>query len=224
MNGVLAAIAITGFIGALPQFWGYSWRDIYRYVLQGALPWDTVHDAAIQLLEKLNRSGFEPTVVIGVGRGGILAAGLLSSELTRTRLITQSRQSGKTPHVPVLRIGTMNTNVVFKPQVAETSKQQRALVDRIDVEEIDCAIQPDDRVLLLLAQNFTGATLEKAAALIAHKGIPREQVKTATLFWQKPKLDQYHLPDAHEPDLFGMIVNASKTMPWKSKEASTDRV
>ncbi|MCK4600755.1 hypothetical protein KAU37_13220 [Candidatus Bipolaricaulota bacterium] len=223
MTLILTIIAIIGFIGTLPQFWGYSWKDVYRYALQGSVPWDTVHEATLKLLQKITTLGFNPTVVVGIGRGGILAAGLLCSEITRSKLIVQSRQAD-TPHVPALRIGTMNTKVIFKSQVDEKSGRQRSLVDRIDVEEIDCTIQPEDRVLLILAQNFTGATLEKAVSLIVARGVLRENVVTAALFWQKPRLEQHHIPDAHEPDMFGMILAPTKTMPWKSKDVSTNRV
>ena len=223
MTLVLTIIAIIGFVGTLPQFWGYSWKDIYRYTLEGTVPWNTVHEATLNLLQKIIDSGFNPTVVVGIGRGGILAAGLLSSEITRSKLIMQSRQA-VTQHAPLLRIGTMNTKVIFKSQPPNELGAKRLLVDRIDVEEIDCTIQPQDKILLILAQNFTGATLEKAVTLIVSKGIPRENILTTTLFWQKPQLEQHHLPNSHEPDMFGMVLAPTKTMPWKSKDVSTDRI
>ena len=223
MTLILTIIAIIGFIGTLPQFWGHNWKDIYRYTLLGSVPWDTVHEATLKLLQKITASGFNPTVVVGIGRGGILAAGLLCSEITRSKLIVQSRQAD-TQHVPSLRIGTMNTKVIFKSQLPDKPGKKLLLVDRIDLEEIDCTIQPEDRILLILAQNFTGATLEKAVSLIVSRGVPRKNVVTATLFWQKPQFEQHHVPDAHEPDMFGMILAPTKTMPWKSKYVSTDRI
>ncbi len=225
MEILLAVVAIVGLIGTLPQFWGSSWGDIYQLFVKGTIPWDLVHEAALKLLDKMRNDDFSPTVVVGIGRGGILATGLICSEITRGKLHADMRKSDKAPELPLLRIATINTNVVFKQQPAGMdADSRRALVDRIDLHEIDCVLSSEDRILLLVAQNFTGTTLEKAVALISAKGIPRENVKTATLFWQKPKVEEHHLADAHEPDLFGMVISASRTMPWKSKLTSTDRI
>lgn len=225
MNVILAVIAIVGFIGTFPQFFGSSWGDIYRLLVKGTIPWDVVHEAALKLLNRMRNDDFIPTVVVGIGRGGILATGLICSEYVRGKLSSDMRKLDTAPELPLLRIATINTTVVFKMRpIGRDVQPRRALVDRIDLHEIDCVLSLEDRILLLVAQNFTGSTLEKAVALIEAKGISRENIKTATLFWQKPKVEERHLADVHEPDLFGMVIPASKTMPWKSKLTSTDRM
>ena len=226
MEVFLAVIAVAGFIGTLPQFWGSSWKDIYWYKCRGTVRWDMVHQASLCLLGEMREEEFNPNVVAGIGRGGIIAAGLVCSEITRHKLISDKKTAKDTPEIPALRIASINTNVVFKPlaNFVDIDSGQRARVDRIDLQEGDCTLKHDDRVLLLVAQNFTGATLEKATTFVIRKGVSRENVKTATLFWQKPKGgDPNHLADAHQPDMHGMAIPFSKTMPWKSKTASTDR-
>lgn len=227
MQVLLAVIALLGFIGTSPQFWGSSWKDIYHYKIKGSVPWDMVHQASLNLIARMREEGFSPTVVAGIGRGGIIAGGLIASEIIRHKISTDQRTSNSILTLPKLRIASINTNVVFKPlgSVASSDSYNRVSIDRIDVSEGDCTLLHDDKVLLLVAQNFTGATLEKTIAFVLAKGLPRENVKTATLFWQKPKgMDPNHIADAHQPDIFGMVIASSKTMPWKSKNASTDRM
>ena len=83
----LAILAVIGFLGAIPQLWGSNWRKIWLVYYKGILSWDSVHKATLKVIEKLRKHDFRPTVIIGVGRGGMVSAGLLCSELTGEDLV-----------------------------------------------------------------------------------------------------------------------------------------
>jgi len=222
---ILISIGVLGFLGSLPQFFGSNWIDIYRYGFKGKISWDLVHKSSQRLLVKMREEGFNPTVVVGIGRGGVIAAGLIASEITRRKIVFDQYTINKIPELPQLRLATINTNVVFKSIVStKDGGKQSIMVDRIILNEGNCSLNQDDKVLLLVAQNFTGTTLEKAITFVVAKGVLRENVKSATLFWQKLKgVEPSHLLDTHQPDFYGMVIASSKTMPWKIKDSSTDR-
>jgi hypoxanthine phosphoribosyltransferase len=223
---LLAWLTILGFITAMPQIWGSSWLDLFRSLFFGTVRWETIHKAAHIVTTQIKEQGFRPSFVFGVGRGGIIAAGLVCSEMVKSTL-RRSTDKPETPTLPNIKLAIINTTVVFKAVEHEADRggtRGGSRIDKIDVLPIDIAPGSEDRILLIVAQNFTGATLEKSVAMLIKKGIQRGNIRTAALFWQKAKrLDPNHVSDTHEPDYYGPIIPLRMTMPWKSKKDSTDR-
>lgn len=222
METALAILAIVGFVGSLPQFWGSSWKSIVQYYYGGILSWESVHRSALRIINKLEKESFSPSVIIGIGRGGILGAGLIGSELTR-KYLSNIHQFGQDDLFPNIKIGVINSKVIFKSERSE-KKSNGTLSPRIERiefanDDLNVEINDADKLLLLVAQNFTGGSLEKALISFLDKDIKRENVRTASLFWYKDK----KIRCSHDPDVFGEIISVSKTMPWKIKEDSTDR-
>ncbi len=216
----LAILSVIGFMGALPQIWGSNWKDIWLYYQNGVLSWNTVHKAYINLVAKLKTEGFVPTAIIGIGRGGVVAAGLIGSELLTERLTAdmEHRESIQKP----IKIGTINSVVSLKGSElrhGELANRLVSRVDKIELTEPEIELRNDDKVLLVVAQHFTGASLNKAMNILLSKGIRREYIKTATVFWHRHR----NVPLEHEPDLFGLIAGVDKTVPWKDSRISTDR-
>ena len=227
MEIALAIIAIAGFIGALPQLWGSSWKEVWQYRVMKSTPWDQVHDATLTVIEKLVAQSFVPCVIVGVGRGGIIGAGLICSEHVRRQLASSQSDNVESIVTAPIRLSIINTSVVFKPAASlerETTTQSISHIERINLSDPDLMLDPSDTVLVVIAQNFTGRTLGKALALVVGKGVLRNNIRTVALFWHKSKHSSApDLVDEHEPDIYGRIISTGKTMPWKSKDASTDR-
>ncbi len=70
MDNFVIFITIVGFLVAIPQFWGDSWQGVWKLLVDKSIPWEQVQEAQRNLVEKLNDSGFFPTVIIGIGREG----------------------------------------------------------------------------------------------------------------------------------------------------------
>ena len=222
MELALTILAISGFVGSMPQFWGSSWKNIIQYYYGGTLPWESVHKSALRIIDKLEKESFPPSVIMGIGRGGILGAGLICSELTR-RYLSNTHQFRQNDLFPNIKIEAINSKVIFKPERLEKTSNGNLSprIERIEFanDDLNVEINDADKLLLLVAQNFTGGSLEKALISFLDKDIKRENVRTASLFWHKDK----KIKCSHEPDVFGEIISVSKTMPWKIKENSTDR-
>ncbi|MCK5000739.1 MAG: hypothetical protein KAS23_14450 [Anaerohalosphaera sp.] len=228
MENILIILTIIGFVGALPQIWGSSWKTIWLYYYRGAISWDIVHDAALDVLRKMKDKDFNPTVIIGIGRGGIVAAGLLCSEMVRSKLASATDLEKSIPTLPPVRLGIVNTNIIFKVPgtTIALDDRQRSIskIDSIQLSDLDISLATDDKVVIIVSQNFTGTTLEKVLKLIIGKGVQRENIRTIALFWQRhQRNDNHHLTGFHEPDIYGRVIPEKKTMPWKSKHTSTDR-
>jgi len=221
MNIVFIVITVISLLVALPQVWGASWKSLYRYYIDKSITWDTVHRSAIELLSKFKSDSVNFDVIVAVGRGGLIASGLICSEMIKEEL--KQLEPNEEPDVSSFKISALNTKIGFRKT---TTKKGVPIyhVDKIDIVEIDCDIIETDQILILLAQTFSGSTLSKAIDFLTRKGIKRENIKTATLFWQKIKIDKYHSTCNHEPDYFGIVQKDKRTMPWKTKKYSTDRV
>ncbi|MHA1279703.1 MAG: hypothetical protein ACTSQ8_21070 [Candidatus Helarchaeota archaeon] len=214
----LTIISIVGFIGALPQIWGSDWGNIFDYYLRGKISWDKVSKAYLNVARTAKDQNFIPTVIIGVGRGGIVAAGLLGSEFIK---ITKGIYSNsKKPQIPKIKIGVINSTIYFKDnQDVLPESGLTSFIESIKYEDPEVALIPEDKILLIVAQNYSGQTLRDSKNLVFDKGIPKENIRTATLFCYKhPVINvKYH------PDIIGMNTRISKTVPWKNPKMNTDR-
>ena len=201
------AIGIVGFLGGLPQFFGYNWRDLWLYHYRGIISWQRVHRAILKIKHELHNDNHKPDVIIGIGRGGAICAGLLCSEL-------MDEINGYHP-----RIEVVNSRVTFKKVGSEFK------VDKIELSEEDFAeisIIPSSKVVIIIAQSFTGHSLQEALDRVLAQRIPRENIKTIALFWHKdPKL---RVKIRHQADIVGEYLPIRKTTPWKiHQEIPTDR-
>jgi hypoxanthine phosphoribosyltransferase len=220
---ILASLTVIGFVGTLPQLWGSDWRTIWLYYRRGLISWDAVHKGACRLIDRMRNAGFAPDVVVGVGRGGIICAGLVCSELTSERLAESTRSGESAIRSPRIRLESINSTVFLKNAAtvmqAQTGRSPVSHVDRIELSDSCLSVAASDKVLLVVAQNYTGNSLQRATEMLLAKGIPRENIRTAAVFWLKD--DRTDI--VHEPDLYGVVAPIGKTMPWKASEINTDR-
>ncbi|HOE69476.1 MAG TPA: hypothetical protein PLE10_02965 [Brevefilum sp.] len=216
---ILIIISIVGFIGALPQIWGSDWRAIYRYQISGIISWDQVNEAYLRVFSLVKEQSFTPSVIVGIGRGGIVAAGLLCSEFINKACIIENTQAEET--IPKIKIGVINSIVHYKKFFAPepNSHGLKSQIEGIELISPELELNKDDKILLVVAQNFIGQSIKDAKNLILSKGIPIENIKTAALVCHEhPNIDvNYH------PDFIGFRTKINKTMPWKSKKRNTDR-
>ena len=220
---ILSILAIIGFLGALPQLWGSDWKKIWLYKYKGIISWSYVHKNILKVIENLRKEDFHPNLIIGVGRGGIISSGLLCSELTGEELVESSKKIVSKIHSPQIKLGTINSTIFLKGTIPQQTKREGkklfSRVDKIELSDVSVEITRNDKILVIVAQNFTGSTLERATKILLKKGVPRDNICTATLFWHKHK----NMNIKHEPDIFGTIISIDKTMPWKYHDITTDR-
>ena len=220
---ILAILAVVSFSTALPQLWGSNWKEIWLYHHKGIISWNTVHKSILEVIDKLQKEDFKPSLIVGVGRGGIICSGLLCSELTGDELVESSKRRKKGIQTPKIKLETINSTIFLKDarsrQIRDKREKLSSMVDKIELSDVNVDIAKNERILVVVAQSFTGSTLEKATDILLSKGALRDNIRTVSVFWHKHK----NISIAHEPDIFGRIVSIDKTMPWKYHEITTDR-
>lgn len=211
-------LALLGLLGSTPQFFGTNWKEIFQYYIKGIISWGLVHKTIKNVRQKLLEDKFEPDLIIGVGRGGILCAGILCSEVTGTDLV-DSTKSSESSHSTKIRLESLNTTIFIRADVQRSKDDVTQKIERINIAEVDFDIPKNGKILLVMAQIFKGSTLAKALGKLQEKGIPRENVKTVAVFWHK----HASVNVEHTPDIYGHVLPLGKTVPWKGYAVNTDR-
>lgn len=216
MNTIAFAIGVIGFVVGLPQSWGSNWKEIYLYYYKGIVSWKAVHKAALKVIKNLNKDQFRPNVIVGIGRGGAICAGILCSEIM-SDLLFESQDTGVTKSD--LKLGVINSTIFFKQAYPVSAKNALVTrIDKIELGELSMKLSQNDKILLVIAQHFTGSSLEKAIQKLKDQ-IGRDNIKTVAFFWHQNE----HVRVTHDPDIIGEVIPVGKTMPWKSPIKSTDR-
>lgn len=217
---IAAILAMASVIIAFPQILGKNWRDIWLHYKKGIISWDEVHESNLSVKRRLKDVNFQPNYIIGIGRGGTIAAGLLCSELTGGSLVKGSKMDDEKIRTPKINLDTINSTLYLRDDLSKKLKNEQGRLDRTELSNLNINISEDRKVLLIIAQSFSGSTLEKATNMVLKKGVERKNLRTATLFWQK---QERNIDIVHEPDIYGKIISTDKTMPWKRHKVTTDR-
>jgi hypoxanthine phosphoribosyltransferase len=117
-----------------------------------AMSWEEAENAVAQIAQKVNSSGFKPDLIIGISRGGLVPARILSDILGNHELY-------------VIRIG-------FYTGVGKTTREPRILQDvSIDVY--------GKKILLVDDISDTGGSFKTAVTHLETRGA--SEIKTASL-------------------------------------------
>lgn len=117
-----------------------------------AMSWEEAENAVIQIAEKIKSSGFQPDIIIGISRGGLVPARILSDIIGNHELY-------------VMRIG-------FYTGVGKTAKEPKILQDiSIDVY--------GKKILIIDDIADTGGSFRTAVAHLESRGAG--EIKTASL-------------------------------------------
>lgn len=220
MSLLLGAITIVSFLIALPQIFGSNWKDLYAFFFKGKVSWDDIQKASSKIIKDLREENFFPTCILGIGRGGAVATGLLSSEYNKHIIIEDSDKDIQSTSAN-LKIGVINSKVFLKKDRPHEDFQNGIIsrIDKIEYSDIDIKLCSTDKVLVITAQSYRGESFQKTLDKLLSIGLSRDNIKTATLFWHRHK----QINVLHEPDIHGKIISINKTMPWKDSKYNTDR-
>lgn len=160
----------------------YSWREIL--------------DLAAILAREIRNANFEPTIIVGVLRGGALPALLLSHMLQVRRLYA-------------LRASVMTS------EVARARRQAPSIEGLEGLPELR-----QQTVLLVDDVTNTGSTIRAVRqALEANR--PGAMVATACLLWDTVPPDELGKLSSCEADFFADQVHAWVSFPWERPNERT---
>lgn len=155
--------------------------------------WDAILRATDKLHENITAKKFDPDMIVGLGRGGAIAAGLLAA-----RFRQDPKGSGR-----VIPISAVDRVYLSKPNGG------RKDVVIVGIHHLDVY---GKNALILNADTYSGATLEKA--LLALSPDEPKTLKTASLFVYMREGKN----PAYAPDFVGEFVpvrKVNKRLPWR---------
>jgi hypothetical protein len=180
ISGLLAIATVVEFLwygGRLPGF---------VLSLVGRVSWGTLQRALSALMREIRSSGWQPDLVIGMGRTGGLAAALLAENMR---------------WLPP-QVGLMVLNFRQAP-----TDKDKANVDAL----IQKAGVKAERVLVVDSETYRGDAIRVVVNALRELGPEGLDVRTATLFKFEPKNYKMALP---EPDFKGTRLGRPVLMPW----------
>jgi hypoxanthine phosphoribosyltransferase/predicted kinase len=155
--------------------------------------WDEIEHAATTLCEEVLRSGFEPDTIVGVGRGGAIAVGVVAARF-RQRQGTERLIPVQLLDRRYLRLGHHKKRTVITG------------LHTLDVQE--------RKVLVLNADSYTGTTLAEARDVI--RRLSPNEVMTGALYVIKRDEDE----TLHDPEFRGKLFrghDVAVDLPWRGE-------
>lgn len=194
-----------------------NWVQIWYLLAQGRISWEEVHRVVRdQIARQLQAKNAVPDLIVGIGRGGLICAGMLCSELTGREL---ERNGKDDEHSTRIRLASIDTQAIIAFTDGGAGKRTYS-VERIEVGAFDESFQPTEKIALVVAQSYTGFTLNEARQRLIAQGVPEENITMIAAFLQRVPPNQSVIT---LPDIKGKVVSARKTMPWKTHKITTDR-
>lgn len=86
LQGILAACTILGGVVAAVEIWKYVQEQ------RGHFGWRRVTAGVKQIIKLIQQEDYRPDIVVGLGRGGFVVAGILSGNLGIVPLAGLDRQ------------------------------------------------------------------------------------------------------------------------------------
>jgi len=156
--------------------------------------WTDIEDAAVRLCDHVLGSGFEPDTIVGVGRGGAIAVGVVAAWF---------RQHQGLEH----RLHPVQ--MLDRRYLRQNNHDKKTVV--IGLHTLDAQ---NRKVLLLNADTYTGTTIQEARDTIQR--LRPTKVKTGALYVVKKNGAE----TTYDPDYCGKILkgqDAEISLPWRGK-------
>lgn len=167
---------------------------VYVYLECRMISWKKIQVASDQLFQRIADSRYYPDIIIGLGRGGAIAAGLLSAHFRDS----SQYDFRLTPIASIDRIYLQKNGKRIDVRITGFHS--------IDVYR--------KNVLLLNADCYTGETLKRAKEVLSWDHPNDLRTGTILSFTKDDK-------PSYEPDFCGIVLPASnrkKRLPWRSKK------
>ena len=213
MNNLELLFTILGTIMSVlgvPQLFGKSWGDVLARLFRGGISWKEVEKLTSNIVFQMKND--KPDLIIGVGRGGIISAGLLCSTLTNDGSFESGNVQSKT--ITIETVNTIKKPVVSSPQLKER-KVTYPLIYEVKQIDFDLSIWNNKSILVIIGETITGRTLtsmkEQIDEICNSKGY-RIDVKFATLAIHDTK---HNIINNIKIDYIGEKYNRKIIMPWK---------
>ncbi|HJX61730.1 MAG TPA: phosphoribosyltransferase [Dehalococcoidia bacterium] len=188
MEAVLTIISSLLAIATVVEFLWYGGRlPGFIHSLVGRVSWGSLQTALSGLMRQIRSSGWQPDLVIGMGRTGGLVAALLAENMRW-----------------------------LPPEVGLTVLNFRQAPTDEDKAEVDALVQEAgavqaERILIVDSETYRGDAIRMVVTALRELGPEGLDVRTATLFKFEPKGYQLSRP---KPNFEGTRLGRPVLMPW----------
>lgn len=214
MNNLELLLTIIGtFLSVLgvPQLFGKSWKDAFAKLLNGGISWKEVEKLTSSIISQMKEDNVQPDLIIGVGRGGIISAGLLCSTLTNDDgLASQDSQSR---NITIETVNTVKKPLAINPQF-NGNRVTLPWIYEVQKIDFDLSAWKNKSVLVVIGETITGRTLSSIKKQIEDLCVSGDysiDVKFATLVLH----DTRHYVVDIDINYIGEEYKRQIMMPWK---------
>lgn len=196
ISSIVSIFAILG--GILTLY--HLYRIVYRFVCdQKVFSWEDIERANNILFDKIRKSQYKPDLIVGLGRGGAIVAGLLAAKF---------RES------PDHGFRLIPISSIDRFYILEGKRRVEAIISGFHT--LDAF---GKNLLVVNADSYSGATLQKAKEVLLWDHPTDVKTGTVIAFTRKRKKPWY------DPDYCGEklpVEKAKKRLPWRTDEYSLD--
>jgi hypoxanthine phosphoribosyltransferase len=142
LEGILAASTILG--GAVAAL--ELWKAVQEK--QGRFGWRRVTSAVKKLIIKIQQANYQPDLIVGLGRGGFVVAGMLSGNMGIVTLAGLDRRylwEGQHRRVKIVDLGSLDVAgkkillIVAEPYTGETLRKGYEYLKERDAKQVKTA-------------------------------------------------------------------------------------
>lgn len=158
---------------SVPQLFGQTWNNVLVKLFRGGISWKEVEKLTSNVLSQMKNDD-QPDLIIGVGRGGIISAGLLCSALTNDG--TLASQNSQSKNITIETVNTIRKPLVSSPQLKGRVVSYPLLYE---VQKIDFSLKAWEgkSILVVIGETVTGKTLLSMKEKIKEKIVEECKVK-----------------------------------------------
>jgi len=153
----------------------------------GQLSWYQIDDALSNLSNSIIERKYDPDVIIGIGKGGSVIAGMLSAKLG---------------YIPIFHV---DRQLIYRKDGTPEGMEIIYYAD-LNIK--------DKNVIIVNGESYTGSTLLKVKELLG-KDEPKN-ILTAALI-RMDRHNKNNLRIDYSPDFYGLTVEKSHILPWEKK-------
>ncbi|HAN41563.1 MAG TPA: hypothetical protein DCQ12_06590 [Candidatus Cloacimonas sp.] len=204
----------------IPQLWGSDWKTVIKSAkfFKSSLPWEKVVKDTELIAKDIINSGFIPTDIIGIGAGGAICASLMYRYFDKSIRVDDHNIVNQSD----INLQVLDTVVKMLPDYFMQDGGIKTKIKSIEIRGNTIDVNQDSKILLVVAQTYTGETLSRGAEFLVAAGANKDNIKTISIYTYNDIIlskcaSEYQIISTKK------AIPLRKTMPWKTKDNSTDR-
>jgi len=186
----------------------------------GKITWKEVDKALNNLVGSIYNKKYIPDIIIGIGKGGSVASGMISAALNYIPIyhvdrIVKFRIDGTIEEMKIVIPGVIKEEIVDNGKMTNNKETKKETKEDTIIEITIGNVVNNKKVLLVNGQSNSGSTILFAKQILSKEFRPKE-IKTCALIALTNK-NANKIEIKHEPDFCGLKRKRECYFPWEEK-------